>query len=550
MPRRHSGSLVPKYLHDPALLKLMRSQLTNAMVSAIAEKTVESVKCRPPPSPMPTPPLTPGSEPQPGDPLPPLEHFIKSIVRKSKCHVPTLLCTLVYLDRLKERLPGHARGCYTTRHRVFLATLIVAAKYLNDSSPQNKHWVRYSVYFTPAEVNLMERQLLTIFNFDLRFTEDELLYHLQPLLNPGGAPAAASKPAEAFYPSVLAPVPTPASPPHVSAIPLHPPKPHASSPARELSPPATPPDAEAEEIEMQPLRPRQQEETALERHLRLDRRQDEVVARRPYRPLMYDDAPPSPYLADKPRHVASSRGPLGEYARQDPAPVLPLFAGRPVLRPGQSYSSMTSSNSRGSRPPSWGTDSSQSRSPSPRSSDELARASPGNRTSRLSSHSSTSTLSSAASSYGPRTPSPPLPLPYHHHGDGQGKPKGASVSPGLRSVDLSSTSSPSPSPRASSVPLIPALPTLARLTQHHPLPVSHKRDPSYAPPSPSLIHAMAHDPDLWPLMSSSATYARRERERFVKGEMRVVDAGKRARQGRLGLNLRAGERREGVYVGP
>lgn len=31
-----------------------------------------------------------------------------------------------------------------TRHRVFLATLIVAAKYLNDSSPKNKYWTAYA----------------------------------------------------------------------------------------------------------------------------------------------------------------------------------------------------------------------------------------------------------------------------------------------------------------------------------------------------------------------------------------------------------------------
>ena len=62
-----------------------------------------------------------------------------------------------------------------TRHRVFLATLVVAAKYLNDSSPKNKHWTRYAQYFDNGEVNFMERQLLGILDFDLRFTEEDAI---------------------------------------------------------------------------------------------------------------------------------------------------------------------------------------------------------------------------------------------------------------------------------------------------------------------------------------------------------------------------------------
>lgn len=95
---------------------------------------MDAIKCRPPPQLPPSPPVTPGERSKSSyspDSLPPLDHFIHSILSKSRCHVPTFLCTLVYLERLKKRLPSHARGCHTTRHRVFLAVLIVTAKYLN-----------------------------------------------------------------------------------------------------------------------------------------------------------------------------------------------------------------------------------------------------------------------------------------------------------------------------------------------------------------------------------------------------------------------------------
>ena len=84
-----------------------------------------------------------------------------------------------------------------TRHRVFLATLIVAAKYLNDSSPKNKNWVNYARLFELPEVNLMEKQLLYLLNYDLRFDEEEALRHFASFL-----PESSTKATEAPAPEV------------------------------------------------------------------------------------------------------------------------------------------------------------------------------------------------------------------------------------------------------------------------------------------------------------------------------------------------------------
>lgn len=68
-------------------------------------------------------------------------------------------------------------------HRVFFATLIVASKYLNDSSPKNVHWAAYAVEtYDLVEINLMERQLLHLLDFDLRFTEEEACFHFAPFM--------------------------------------------------------------------------------------------------------------------------------------------------------------------------------------------------------------------------------------------------------------------------------------------------------------------------------------------------------------------------------
>jgi hypothetical protein len=124
--------------------------------------------------------------------LPTLEQFITQLVRSSNVQVPTLISTLVYLSRLRSSLQAKAWGLHCTPHRIFLTTLILTAKYLNDSSPKNKHWASYShintdTYsfgFDGIEINLMENQLLFLLNWNLRIREWEIYREIDPLLAP------------------------------------------------------------------------------------------------------------------------------------------------------------------------------------------------------------------------------------------------------------------------------------------------------------------------------------------------------------------------------
>ncbi|EEQ29361.1 cyclin [Microsporum canis CBS 113480] len=108
-------------------------------------------------------------------PLPPLEAFIFSLVTRSHVEVPTLMTSLVFLARLKNKLPPVAKGMRCTSHRIFLAALILAAKNLNDSSPKNKHWSRGQPDGTPASLPA---------RWDTRVNEEDLFLHFEPFLAP------------------------------------------------------------------------------------------------------------------------------------------------------------------------------------------------------------------------------------------------------------------------------------------------------------------------------------------------------------------------------
>lgn len=197
-----STSRIPmSELNAAALEHFVYKPVSPAMIQYLAQAARDVIQCdpnmMPPPahkSQYPSPPRTPSPKAVRvyDSGLPTLEEFITQLVRSSNVQVPTLMSTLVYLTRLRSRLQPMAKGLRCTTHRIFLAALILAAKYLNDSSPKNKHWATYSHMnadgysfgFSRTEVNLMEKQLLFLLEWELRITEDDLYRELDPFLAP------------------------------------------------------------------------------------------------------------------------------------------------------------------------------------------------------------------------------------------------------------------------------------------------------------------------------------------------------------------------------
>lgn len=175
-------------LDRKALHILLQSPVNEDMVKFLAATAHSVIKTVPQAeSKYPTPPTTPDSSNQTydGRPLPSVYKFIVRLVRYTNVYTQTLLVAAAYLHRLQRALPRDATGIPSTTHRIFLACLILSAKYHNDSSPLNKHWTKYTDgLFSLADVNLMERQLLQLLNWDLRVSEDELIRSLDILIDP------------------------------------------------------------------------------------------------------------------------------------------------------------------------------------------------------------------------------------------------------------------------------------------------------------------------------------------------------------------------------
>lgn len=117
--------------------------------------------------------------------LPSLMTFLTKLIKYTNVYTGTLMATLIYLQKLKTKLPKNAQGLPCTRHRILLSCLILSSKFHNDSSPKNKHWAKYTDgLFNVKDINLMERQLIYLLNWDLKVSNEEMVEVLGSFLEP------------------------------------------------------------------------------------------------------------------------------------------------------------------------------------------------------------------------------------------------------------------------------------------------------------------------------------------------------------------------------
>ncbi|KAL1740586.1 hypothetical protein HDZ31DRAFT_67800 [Schizophyllum fasciatum] len=182
----HHLSLVDPALHHPAIADVLKVPVNRAVIDYIVDVTVDTVDFALGRSSA----LKRGRSSRRDQKRVAFTDLIARVIARAEVPITVVLVLLAYIDKCKPHLRV-ASDAYV-HERIFLGALIVAAKYLNDCSPKNGHWARYTAEFSKADICLIEREFLAVLDFELGFREDDLLLHCDALLG-CAEPSAASR---------------------------------------------------------------------------------------------------------------------------------------------------------------------------------------------------------------------------------------------------------------------------------------------------------------------------------------------------------------------
>ncbi|TFY78388.1 hypothetical protein EWM64_g5624 [Hericium alpestre] len=176
-PRVHSASLVDPASHSPAILELIDVKLDRNIIEYLIDTVVETVDYA----------LGRPSHSRRGRSLhrhsegSSFATTVKNVLQRAEVEIPVVLATLVYLDRAKPHL--HITLEEWANERVFLGALIVASKYLNDSSLKNVHWAVCTGLFGRRDIGRIEREFLDVLDWELAVSESDILAHHHTIMS-------------------------------------------------------------------------------------------------------------------------------------------------------------------------------------------------------------------------------------------------------------------------------------------------------------------------------------------------------------------------------
>jgi hypothetical protein len=167
----HKASLVDAALHHPGLLELLDIEVSRPVIEYVVDTVVDTVDYamgRPTSS-------ARGRSLSRNKEHSTFTTFVTNVIERAEVSISVILTALVYIDRAKPHLEiAHEEWAC---ERVFLGAIILASKYLNDSTLKNVHWAISTGVFGKRDVGRIERELLSVLDFELGIVEADLMGH-------------------------------------------------------------------------------------------------------------------------------------------------------------------------------------------------------------------------------------------------------------------------------------------------------------------------------------------------------------------------------------
>ncbi|KAK9760673.1 hypothetical protein K7432_015072 [Basidiobolus ranarum] len=111
--------------------------------------------------------------------LPSLYQFIQDTTTVARISPEILVASLVYIERFKESLPVGSKGEYGACHRIFLAGILIASKFLDDKPLTTAKLVQVmGNRWSSKEINRMERAFLNFLQFRLWVDSEEIYTYI------------------------------------------------------------------------------------------------------------------------------------------------------------------------------------------------------------------------------------------------------------------------------------------------------------------------------------------------------------------------------------
>jgi hypothetical protein len=112
--------------------------------------------------------------------LPEYVFFVQKITHAANINARTLLVALIYLQRAKSNLPKRAVGNDDTNHRMLLGSLLLASKFLKDTTWTSSTLTNRRVYeicgglFSLQDINQFERGFLRLIDYNCWVDDEQL----------------------------------------------------------------------------------------------------------------------------------------------------------------------------------------------------------------------------------------------------------------------------------------------------------------------------------------------------------------------------------------